>query len=79
LLHKALNYATRTTVGLGAENVDFTAAAENAVHTVVHVKNVSTRTVYNPIILLWFAWWVFSRKQIGTGSVHNFARRLYCN
>ena len=32
------------TVGSGAENIDFTAAAENAVHAVVHVKNVSVRT-----------------------------------
>ena len=27
------------TVGYGAENIDFTASAEKAVHTVVHVKN----------------------------------------
>jgi serine protease Do len=57
------------TVGLGAENVDFTAAAENAVHAVVHVKNVSIRTVYNPIMEYFYG----SRggqqqEQIGTGS-----------
>ncbi len=57
------------TVGMGAENIDFTAAAENAVHTVVHVKNVSTRTVYNPIMEFFYG----SRggqqqEQIGTGS-----------
>lgn len=57
------------TVGLGAENVDFTAAAENAVHAVVHVKNVSVRTVYNPIMEYFYG----SRggqqqEQIGTGS-----------
>ena len=56
-------------IGLGAENIDFTAAAENAVHTVVHVKNVSTRTVYNPIMEFFYG----SRggqqqEQIGTGS-----------
>ena len=56
-------------VGLGAENIDFTTAAENAVHTVVHVKNVSTRTVYNPIMEFFYG----SRggqqqEQIGTGS-----------
>lgn len=57
------------TVGMGAENIDFTAAAENAVHTVVHVKNVSVRTVYNPIMEFFYG----SRggqqqEQIGTGS-----------
>jgi serine protease Do len=50
--------------------VDFTAAAENAVHSVVHVKNVSVRTVYNPIMEYFYG----SRggqqqqEQIGTGS-----------
>jgi serine protease Do len=57
------------TVGMGAENIDFTSAAENAVHTVVHVKNVSVRTVYNPIMEYFYG----SRggqqqEQIGTGS-----------
>ena len=57
------------TVGSGAENIDFTAAAENAVHAVVHVKNVSVRTVYNPIMEYFYG----SRggqqqEQIGTGS-----------
>ncbi len=57
------------TVGTGAENIDFTSAAENAVHTVVHVKNVSVRTVYNPIMEFFYG----SRggqqqEQIGTGS-----------
>jgi len=57
------------TVGLSAENNDFTAAAENAVHTVVHVKNVSVRTVSNPIMEFFYG----SRggeqqEQIGTGS-----------
>ena len=57
------------TVGMGAENIDFTSAAENAVHTVVHVKNVSVRTVYNPIMEFFYG----SRggqqqEQIGTGS-----------
>ncbi|WP_395053522.1 trypsin-like peptidase domain-containing protein [Flavobacterium sp.] len=57
-------------VNLGSENVDFTDAAENAVHAVVHVKNVSTRTVYNPIMEFFYG----SRgggqqqEQIGTGS-----------
>ncbi len=57
------------TVGLGAENIDFTEAADKAVHTVVHVKNVSVRTVYNPIMEFFYG----SRggqqqEQVGTGS-----------
>ena len=57
------------TVGLSGEAVDFTAAAESAVHTVVHVKNVSVRTVSNPIMEYFYG----SRggqqqEQIGTGS-----------
>jgi hypothetical protein len=35
------NYAKN--VGFSGEAIDFTAAAENTVHTVVHVKNVSVR------------------------------------
>ncbi|MEO0038407.1 MAG: hypothetical protein RIQ59_1618 [Bacteroidota bacterium] len=58
------------TVGMGAENIDFTAAAENAVHTVVHVKNVSVRTVYNPIMQFFYGSNGGSQQQeqIGTGS-----------
>lgn len=57
------------TVGLSGEAVDFTEAAENAVHSVVHVKNVSVRTVYNPILEYFYG----SRggqqqEQVGTGS-----------
>jgi Do/DeqQ family serine protease len=57
-------------VGLGAENIDFTAAAENAVHTVVHVKNVSVRTVYNPIMQFFYGsnGGGQQQEQIGTGS-----------
>ncbi|HPW98110.1 MAG TPA: trypsin-like peptidase domain-containing protein [Flavobacterium sp.] len=56
-------------VGLTSEGMDFTLAAENTVHTVVHVKNVSVRTVYNPIMEYFYG----SRggqqqEQIGTGS-----------
>jgi len=55
---------------MGAENIDFTSAADKSVHTVVHVKNVSVRTVYNPIMEFFYG----SRgggqqqEQIGTGS-----------
>ena len=57
-------------VGLGGENIDFTAAAENAVHTVVHVKNVSVRTVYNPIMQFFYGsnGGGQQQEQIGTGS-----------
>jgi len=57
------------TVGLSGEAIDFTKAAENTVHTVVHVKNVSVRTVSDPIMEFFYG----SRggqqqEQIGTGS-----------
>jgi serine protease Do len=56
-------------VGLAAENINFVDAADKAVHTVVHVKNVSIRTVSNPIMEFFYG----SRggqqqEQIGTGS-----------
>ncbi|NNT72045.1 PDZ domain-containing protein [Flavobacterium sp. IMCC34852] len=57
------------TVGLSAEAIDFTAAAENAVHTVVHVKNVTVRTVYNPIMeFVYGQRGGQQQEQIGTGS-----------
>lgn len=58
-------------VALGTETTtDFTVAADKAIHSVVHVKNVSTRKVYNPIMEFFYG----SRgdgmqqEQIGTGS-----------
>lgn len=56
-------------VGFGAENIDFTEAADKAVHSVVHVKNTSIRTISNPIMEFFYG----SRggqqqEQIGTGS-----------
>jgi Do/DeqQ family serine protease len=61
------NYAKN--VGLSSESVDFTVAAANTVHTVVHVKNVSVRTVYNPM-MQWFygANGGQQQEQVGTGS-----------
>jgi Do/DeqQ family serine protease len=61
------NYAR--TVGLSGESIDFTVAAESTIHTVVHVKNVSVRTVYNPML----EWFYGTRggqqqEQVGTGS-----------
>jgi Do/DeqQ family serine protease len=58
------------TVGMGAENIDFTSAADKSVHAVVHVKNVSVRTVYNPIMQFFYGSNGGSQQQeqIGTGS-----------
>nr|WP_294774939.1 trypsin-like peptidase domain-containing protein [uncultured Flavobacterium sp.] len=57
------------TVGLSAEAIDFTEAAENAVHTVVHVKNVSVRTISNPIMEFFYGQrGGQQQEQIGTGS-----------
>jgi len=63
----ANNYSKN--VGLSSEAVDFTDAAASTVHTVVHVKNVSIRTVSDPIMEYFYG----SRggqqqEQIGTGS-----------
>ena len=56
-------------VGLGAENVDFTTAADNAVHTVVHVKNVTYRTVNNPMMEYYYGYKGGQQQaQVGTGS-----------
>ena len=62
------NY-TRT-VGLGAEAVDFTAAADKAVHNVVHVKNVMyTTTRSNPLLEYFYGYRGGEQQaQIGTGS-----------
>jgi len=62
------NY-TRT-VGLSPEEVDFTAAAENAIHTVVHVKNVSYATVPSSPWDYMFGYRGSRepQQQIGTGS-----------
>ena len=57
-------------VGLSSEAVDFTSAAESAVHTVVHVKNVSVRTVSNPIMQFFYGFkgGQQQQEQVGTGS-----------
>jgi serine protease Do len=60
------------TVGFSGENMDFTAAADNAVHTVVHVKNMTVYNVPNNPILEYFygsgAGGGGQQTQIGTGS-----------
>lgn len=56
-------------VGLGAETVEFTTAAEIALERVVHVKNVSYRTVSNPIMEFFYGYrGGQQQQQIGTGS-----------
>jgi Do/DeqQ family serine protease len=63
------NYSTN--VGLGAEAIDFTEAADKTVHTVVHVKNVSYRTTSNPMLEFFFGFnggQQQQQEQIGTGS-----------
>ena len=63
------NYAKN--VGLSAETVDFTQAAENTVHTVVHVKNMTTQRVYRDPFAYMFGngrGGMQQQTQIGTGS-----------
>ena len=56
-------------VGLSAEAVDFTEAADKAVHSVVHVKNVSRRTISNPIMEFFYGYGGGQlQEQVGTGS-----------
>ncbi|MBK0369964.1 trypsin-like peptidase domain-containing protein [Flavobacterium agrisoli] len=56
-------------VGLPADAVDFTAAANETVHTVVHVKNVSRRTVTNPMLEYFYGYGGGQQQeQVGTGS-----------
>ena len=56
-------------VGFGAEDVDFTTAADKAIHTVVHVKNVSRRTVSNPMLEFFYGYsGGQQQEQVGTGS-----------
>ena len=57
------------TIGLAAEAVDFTEAAEKTIHSVVHVKNVSRRTVNNPIMEFFYGYGGSQlQEQVGTGS-----------
>jgi Do/DeqQ family serine protease len=57
------------TVGLPADAVDFTEAADKTIHTVVHVKNVSRRTVTNPMLEFFYGYGgQQQQEQVGTGS-----------
>ena len=63
------NALSAKTVGLSTETIDFTEAAETALHQVVHVKNVSYRTVSNPIMEFMYGYkGGQQQQQIGTGS-----------
>uniref|UniRef100_UPI004049E052 trypsin-like peptidase domain-containing protein n=1 Tax=Flavobacterium sp. TaxID=239 RepID=UPI004049E052 len=63
------NFPTNHQVGLTAANIDFTAAAEKTLNNVVHVKNVSYRTVSNPIMEYFYGYrGGQQQQQIGTGS-----------
>ncbi len=56
-------------VGLGSEAVDFTDAADKTVHSVVHVKNVSYRTMSNPMMEFFYGFkGGQQQEQVGTGS-----------
>ena len=59
-------------VGLTAENIDFTTAAENTIHTVAHVKNVSVSNIpSNPMLEFFYgsrAGGGGQQTQVGTGS-----------
>jgi serine protease Do len=56
-------------VGLTKDILDFTEAAGKAVHFVVHVKNVSYRTVHNPMLEFFYGYrGGQQQEQIGTGS-----------
>jgi Do/DeqQ family serine protease len=56
-------------VGLSAEAIDFTEAADKTIHTVVHVKNVSRQTISNPLMEFFYGFGgQQSQEQVGTGS-----------
>jgi serine protease Do len=57
-------------VGLSSEAVDFTAAAENTVHTVVHVKNMTVYDVpSDPMMEFFYGYRGGGQQtQVGTGS-----------
>lgn len=56
-------------VGLSASTLDFTEAAEKTVHSVVHVKNVTYRTVNDPMLEYFYGYKSEQRQtQVGTGS-----------
>lgn len=64
-----LPVANYKNVGYTAEAPDFTEAADLALHSVVHVKNVSYRTVSNPFIEFFYGYRGNQQQaQVGMGS-----------
>ncbi|MBP4138297.1 trypsin-like peptidase domain-containing protein [Flavobacterium geliluteum] len=56
-------------IAYAGEAVDFTEAADKTVHSVVHVKNVSRRTVTNPMLEFFYGYGgAQQQEQVGTGS-----------
>ncbi|WP_413999025.1 trypsin-like peptidase domain-containing protein [Flavobacterium sp. W1B] len=56
-------------VGLSGEVLDFAEAAEKTIHTVVHVKNVSYKTISNPMLEYFYGYkGGQAQEQVGTGS-----------
>ena len=56
-------------VALSGEAVDFTDAADKTIHSVVHVKNVSRRTISNPMMEFFYGYGGGQQQeQVGTGS-----------
>jgi serine protease Do len=56
-------------VGLSPDVLDFTDAAEKTIHSVVHVKNVSYKTVTNPMLEYYYGYkGGQTQEQVGTGS-----------
>src|SRR3970282_2967987 len=56
-------------VGLSPEVLDFTEAAEKTIHPYVHVKNVSYKTVTNPMLEYYYGYkGGQTQEQVGTGS-----------
>lgn len=62
------NYNRNVALG-GSENVNFTEAADKAVHYVVHVKNTTYRNVSNPMMEYFYGYrGTQQQEQVGTGS-----------
>lgn len=65
----APSHSNLKTVNYAAEAIDFSEAAEKTIHTVVHVKNVSRKTVSNPILEYFYGYRGNQlQEQVGTGS-----------
>ena len=68
MVNAVYNPALNTANTADLNSIDFTVAAENTVHAVVHVKNTSIRTQTNPWAELFNGNGTRQYQQIGTGS-----------